>query len=392
MMRKDETIAHHFYHLPSYTYQCARFTDWFRPYLSEQLADAERSHYVESRYLRNKCELLRKALAHLDALEPIFAEYAKAQNQQLDKCLAGGQDFSDLKESWVGVHNTEVIRSYPPRLIVGKCVGEEREVYVYDQDPLVRVQIFELDCEYAYSAPTGRFNLQVPHLGVKINYSATETYAQYKKEQALLAAAADKQEDAELEPEERLAAEQAKEGQGNAKANAGTEEADGEKTAEDVTQDWEQTKKQGPVVLKVVLTNKTEDKDLKVWYRLSAGALGEEALNMPLSLSKRKTYLSTRASKFIELLVKVDPSKPYFCTNFADLKVEIEATVRNTAAAAQERGQRRVHYAVPGGVVGHNQDIDDDEDREDDGHAFDPYQSDPPYDAYQDNGNDAGLL
>jgi len=40
LMRKDQTIAYFFYHLPSYTYQCARFTDWFRPYLTEQLSDS----------------------------------------------------------------------------------------------------------------------------------------------------------------------------------------------------------------------------------------------------------------------------------------------------------------------------------------------------------------
>lgn len=78
-----------------------------------------------------------------------------------------------MKESWVGAHSSEVIRSYPPQLIVGKSIGDEREVYVYDEDPLVRVQIFELDCEYAYSAPTGRFNLQVPHIEVKTNMYQT---------------------------------------------------------------------------------------------------------------------------------------------------------------------------------------------------------------------------
>lgn len=103
-----------------------------------------------------------------------------------------------MKESWVGVHNPEVIRSYPPQLIVGKSIGDEREVYVYDEDPLVRVQIFELDCEYAYSAPTGRFNLQVPHIEVKTNMYQTMSYEQYKREQAAIAA---KQENADLEAE-----------------------------------------------------------------------------------------------------------------------------------------------------------------------------------------------
>jgi hypothetical protein len=35
LMRKDEVIAKYLYHLPSFTYQGARFTDWFRPYLEE---------------------------------------------------------------------------------------------------------------------------------------------------------------------------------------------------------------------------------------------------------------------------------------------------------------------------------------------------------------------
>lgn len=48
------------------------------------------------------------------------------------------------------------------------------------------------------------------------------------------------------------------------------------------TQDWEETKKQGAVLLQVVLTNKTEDKDLKVWYRLTAGPQGEAGLNFRL--------------------------------------------------------------------------------------------------------------
>ena len=72
-----------------------------------------------------------------------------------------------MKESWVGATNPEVIKHYPPQLIVGKQVGDAREVFVYDEDPLVKVQVLELDCEYGYSAPTGLFNLQVPHLEVK---------------------------------------------------------------------------------------------------------------------------------------------------------------------------------------------------------------------------------
>ena len=78
---------------------------------------------------------------------------------KLEKCLADGEEFQDLAERWAGIQNPGVIRHYPPQLIVGKQVEEDREVYLNDEDPLVRVQIFELDCHYAYSAPTGLFNL-----------------------------------------------------------------------------------------------------------------------------------------------------------------------------------------------------------------------------------------
>lgn len=77
LMKKDPIIARFVYHLPSFTYQGARFTDWFRPYLEEQIADRHRSQISTNQYLRNKYELTAKALAHLDALQPQFEEFQK---------------------------------------------------------------------------------------------------------------------------------------------------------------------------------------------------------------------------------------------------------------------------------------------------------------------------
>jgi len=95
-----------------------------------------------------------------------------------------------------------------------------------------------------------------------------------------------------------------------------------------------------------LLTNKSDDKDLKVWYRLTPGPQGEAGLNVALPVSMKKTYLNTKASKVIELLVKVDPSQPYFCKKIEDIKVELESTVRNTSVGFHDRGQRSVHYAA----------------------------------------------
>jgi hypothetical protein len=83
VMRKDRTIAHFIYNLPGPSYQYARFTDWFRPFLEEQLADTSRAssqHYAAtSGFMKSKYDLLAKACTHLDALEPTFAEFEAEQ-------------------------------------------------------------------------------------------------------------------------------------------------------------------------------------------------------------------------------------------------------------------------------------------------------------------------
>lgn len=77
VMRKDNEIARFIYHLPPSTYQCARFTDWFRPYLQEHMNDPQRQAASTNAYYRSKYELLGKAMKHLDALEPTFEEFKK---------------------------------------------------------------------------------------------------------------------------------------------------------------------------------------------------------------------------------------------------------------------------------------------------------------------------
>ena len=102
-MRKDHGIARFVYHLPPSTYQCARFTDWFRPYLEEQLADPSRASASTNQYFKNKYDLLAKAVAHLDALEPTFAEFEREQRDLLSKCITqGGVGFTDLAGHWAG--------------------------------------------------------------------------------------------------------------------------------------------------------------------------------------------------------------------------------------------------------------------------------------------------
>lgn len=127
-------------------------------------------------------DLLNKAIAHLDTLQPLFQELEGQQMERMAKCLAegGSGEFTDIAEHWVGATSQEVIRHFPPQLVIG-AQGDEREIFVMDSDPHVRVQIFEVDHEYAYSAPTGLFNLAAPHVGRRTHHYAIETYEQHAK-------------------------------------------------------------------------------------------------------------------------------------------------------------------------------------------------------------------
>lgn len=52
---------------------------------------------------------------------------------------------------------------------------------VDDSDPLVKVTLSEVTCEYNYSNPTGYFNLSIPHIEFKTNMYTTISYSQWKK-------------------------------------------------------------------------------------------------------------------------------------------------------------------------------------------------------------------
>lgn len=103
----------------------------------------------------------------------------------MDTCLtSGGVGFTDLSGHWAGTKNDEVIKHFPPQLLAGKQVADDRQYFVDDSHPLVRVEIHELDCEWAYSAPTGMFNLQLPHIEARASLYQSQSYEQFKRAQA----------------------------------------------------------------------------------------------------------------------------------------------------------------------------------------------------------------
>ena len=79
--------------------------------------------------------------------------------------------------------NDEVVTHFPPQLIIGKQTTDDVEFLVYDEDPLVKVTVSEVTCEYNYSNPTMFFNLSIPHIEMKTNAYTTLSYAQMRQAQ-----------------------------------------------------------------------------------------------------------------------------------------------------------------------------------------------------------------
>lgn len=78
----------------------------------------------------------------------------------------------------MGYDHSDVISHYPPQIIVGKQVGQER-VLLTEENESVIVRLVEVDCEWMYSNPTGVFNLSVPDKAFRQpNYSVI-TYQQF---------------------------------------------------------------------------------------------------------------------------------------------------------------------------------------------------------------------
>lgn len=70
-------------------------------------------------------------------------------------------------------NHPEVITHFPPQLIIGKQVGEERVLHTEENESVI-VRLVECDCEWIYSNPTGIFNLSLPDKMLRLpNYAVT---------------------------------------------------------------------------------------------------------------------------------------------------------------------------------------------------------------------------
>lgn len=178
LMAKDDVIALFVYKAAPPSYQNSRYSDWIFPYLEFQKQEIERANSYS--YFKNKHDNILKSLSYLLKYEEKCKQFQEQERAELEKFKS--QDAAaEVMQDWLAYKNPEVIEHFPPQLIIGKQVADDKEFLIYDEDPLVKVSIFEVTCEYNYSNPTGWFNLSLPHLEMKTSNYNTISYSQYKK-------------------------------------------------------------------------------------------------------------------------------------------------------------------------------------------------------------------
>lgn len=65
--------------------------------------------------------------------------------------------------------------------MIGKQVGEERDIKVIEDNPLAKVTLTEIINEYNYSNPTGYFNISLPHIEMRTNMYTSMSYHYFKR-------------------------------------------------------------------------------------------------------------------------------------------------------------------------------------------------------------------
>lgn len=180
LMAKEEHIARYIYYSAPHTYQVARYSDWIRLYIEFQKSEVERSNSFG--YFKAKYDAILKSLDYINRFELHFVEKFKQEDMAaLENLTSTDETFKeDVLKDWLAFNHNEVIEHFPPQLVIGKQTADDVDYLVVDEDPLVKVVLSEVACEYNYSNPTSLFNLSIPHVEIRSNNFTTVSYRQYK--------------------------------------------------------------------------------------------------------------------------------------------------------------------------------------------------------------------
>jgi len=118
----------------------------------------------------------------------LFAEAIRPFKEQdaidIKACVeAESYKESNIAKSWIQGH-PEVISHWPPQVLVGKTTNDEKTLLASYDDQYVRVEIFEVSCEYMYGNPTGVFNLSLAEKLMRTKNYTFISYAQFKEYQS----------------------------------------------------------------------------------------------------------------------------------------------------------------------------------------------------------------
>jgi hypothetical protein len=354
LMAMDEDVTRFLYTLTPSTYAEARFTDWIQPYLQGQYDDQMK--YTTNHY-RNKLEDTKAALANMERVKPLFEKLQAEEMAALEKALQEKNEYTDMAPDWLALTDPtkEIIKHYPPRMVVGKLTTPEEHYWTFDGDETIKLEMVQVHGEYCYSAPTGLYNLACPEKKRKTNlHYMSESYKAWKANQIK---------------------ETKKEGEEN-------------KDEEDIGIDleyWEKAKKVGPLLLRVKLDFKAQDKDVKIWYKIKSKSDNADNINVWLPESYRKVHLSSGHRRLSESLLIKDPSKGYFFKDKDDIEIDMKVTVqRDLSSYRKMQGtgkQVRITQSPVAqyGMTEYDNDIENDiepspDGDEDDGNAYYQYQ------------------
>lgn len=162
-------LSEYMFNLDPPTYDFARFTDWFRPYLYKELEKVHRN--MGYRTSGKKEEGILKCFGYLKQYEDSLKEYERrlqglpaeesaAQTESTEETKETEDEIPKLQAPEHEYHEAEVIKAYPQRYLIN-CTTRLEEVSKEERDGFV-VTVYKCFAEYADSQPTGNSNKTLP--------------------------------------------------------------------------------------------------------------------------------------------------------------------------------------------------------------------------------------
>jgi hypothetical protein len=195
---ENQFLSEYVFNLDPPTYQYARFTDWFRPYLNKRIKEIKRN--MQYRHSTKKQECVIKCFAYLEVYEKALKQYErKLQGLPIEeeKSTAATETTTDAskegekkvtfekpqeqnintlieQEEAKQEEEDKIIECYPKKYIIG-CTRECKEIYREEKDG-VTVTLEKVYTEYAESQPTLNGNKTLPSYAFSNSKTDMEEY------------------------------------------------------------------------------------------------------------------------------------------------------------------------------------------------------------------------